>query len=311
MEENQEALTKEAAPHAEAIAEHAVEHKASDPMEHILDSVLFGIDQNGQLVGHPYNEEGEAVVGYAPRMIGPVPLEFTKHMADVAGVALLVFIGAMVVSRAILRGLKENKAPQGKLTNLFEALIVFVRDEVVIPVGGHHVGHYTPLFLTYFMFILLANFVGMIPMAGAATGNIAVTLAMGGSIYVLIWILGIVNQGPINYLIHMVPSGTPWWMWPLMFLLELLGPVIKCFVLCVRLFANMIAGHLIIGNVLALGAFGPGAALPTGIAVMMLALGVPLVLGISILELLVSLIQAYVFTLLAVVFIGAAVHPEH
>ena len=290
----------------------ATEHEAPNPMEHIQDSVLFALDKNGNWVSRPpHGKEGHPVAGYEPKMIGPIPLEFTKHMADVAGVAVIFFIAAMLVTRAILRGLQENKAPQGKLANLAEVLIVFVRDEIVVPVGGKHLGHYTPLFLTYFLFILLANLVGMIPEVGSATGNIAVTLAMGGSIYVLVWVLGIAHQGFVTFLRNMVPPGTPWWMWPLMFVLELMGPLIKCFVLCVRLFANMIAGHLIISNVLALGAVGPGGMMPWAIAGIMLALGIPLVLGISILEVLVALIQAYVFTLLAVVFIGAAVHPEH
>jgi F-type H+-transporting ATPase subunit a len=95
-----------------------------------------------------------------------------------------------------------------------------------------------------------------------------------------------------------VPHGVPWWLWPLMFVLELAGPIIKCFVLSVRLFANMIAGHLVITQLLALG------------GVLML-LGVPLALGVSMLELMVCVLQAYVFTLLAVIFIGSAVHPEH
>ena len=100
-------------------------------------------------------------------------------------------------------------------------------------------------------------------------------------------------------------------MWPLMFFLELIGPIIKCFVLCVRLFANMIAGHLVISNVLALGVIGKKAMMPVGLAAISLAVGVPLAVGISGLEVLVCFIQAYVFTMLAVMFVGAAIHPEH
>ena len=122
---------------------------------------------------------------------------------------------------------------------------------------------------------------------GSVTGNFSVTLVMGSSIYLLIWILGMANQGPLNFILHLVPPGTPWWMWPLMFVLELMGPMIKCFVLSVRLFANMIAGHLIISQLLGLGAISSA----------LLLLGVPLALGVSVLEILVCLIQAYVFTL--------------
>jgi F-type H+-transporting ATPase subunit a len=206
------------------------------------------------------------------------------------------------MARKVLHGLHAGKAPEGKLANAVEAIVVFVRDELVVPQGGHHLGHYTPLFILYFLLILTCNFLGLTPdvwnMWGTATGNFGVTAALGITVYALIWILGIKNQGLGHYLMNLVPKGVPWWLWPAIFLLELLGPIIKCFVLGVRLFANMIAGHLIISQLLALG------------GVLML-LGVPLALGVSVLELLVCVLQAYVFTLLAVIFIGAAVHPDH
>lgn len=281
--------------------EHEAHEAAKDPMEHILDKVLIGYSKDGKVVSHPYDEEGHAIAGYAPAKVGPFKLEFTKHMAGLAICAVLFFAIVMIVSKRVLAAMQDNRAPRGPLANMVEALIMFVRDEIVEPTGGHHLAHYTPLFLNYFFFLLICNFMGMIPEFGGVTGNVSVTLMMGGSIYALVWILGMYNQGPINYIVHLVPPGTPFWMWPLMFVLEIFGPIIKCFVLCVRLFANMIAGHLIIGNLLGLGAIS-GA---------LLLLGVPLALGVSLLEILVCLIQAYVFTLLAVAFIGSAVHPEH
>jgi F-type H+-transporting ATPase subunit a len=296
--------------HGEAAAGHGG-GGGQDPTHHIRDKVLFGVNaQTGAIQWKPYDQHGAALAGYQPKSIGPMKLEFTKHMLDVGIVAALFLVVSLLVARRVLAGLRENRAPHGALANLVESVIVYVRDEIVAPVGGHHLAHYTPLFLTYFFFILLANLMGMIPEFGSATGNIGVTAGLALSVYALIWILGMWNQGPLNFVLHMVPPGTPWWMWPLMFVLEIMGPVIKCFVLCVRLFANMIAGHLIVGTVLTLSSFGTGL-MPAGITAMLLVLGVPLVLGISILEALVALIQAYVFTLLAVVFIGAAVHPEH
>lgn len=291
----------EGAGHAEH-AEHGEHEAPADPMHHILDKVLVGYSKDGRLVSRPYDEHGHvAVAGYEPAAIGPIKFEFTKHMLGLTIVAAIFFVIVVTVARRVLAGLHANRAPSGPLANVVEALILFVRDEIVEPVGGHHLAHYTPLFLNYFFFLLLCNFMGMIPEFGGVTGNFGVTLMMGGSIYVLIWVLGMINQGPINYIVHLVPPGTPLWMWPLMFVLEILGPIIKCFVLSVRLFANMIAGHLIVSQLLGLGAVS-GA---------LLFVGVPLALGVSVLEILVCLIQAYVFTLLAVVFIGAAVHPEH
>ena len=304
-EEHETSRAHETEPHEENESSHG-----SDPMEHILDKPLFGVDATtGALMWIRTDEEGRALSGYSPKMVGPVKLEFTKHMAGLTIVAVIFFVLATTVAKNVMAGLKTNKAPKGAFTNAFEAIVLYIRDEIVEPVGGHHLALYTPLFLTYFIFILICNLMGMIPEFGGVTGNSAVTLAMGGSIYMLVWVLGMYNQGPVNFLLHLVPPGTPWWMWPLMFVLELIGPFIKCFVLCVRLFANMIAGHLIVGTVLGLGAFG--SALPTGLAILMLGIGVPLALGISALEILVCFLQAYVFTLLAVVFIGAAVHPEH
>lgn len=274
-----------------------------DPMEHIKDEPIFGIDKaTGSIVFKP-----KEVPNYRPTVLFengwmPLKMEFSKHMASFTFAALLILVVALIVSRRVLAHLKAGRAPQGPLANLVEATIVFVRDEMVEPMGGHHLGHYTPLFILYFILIATCNYLGLVPDAfhlwGTATGNYSITLGLALTVYALIWILGIANQGPVNFIIHLVPPGTPWWLWPAMLLLELLGPIIKCFVLSVRLFANMIAGHLIVGQMLALG------------GVLMLV-GVPLALGVSLMELLVCVLQAYVFTLLACSFIGSAVHPEH
>ncbi|MCZ7646382.1 MAG: F0F1 ATP synthase subunit A [Planctomycetota bacterium] len=295
------------AGHAEGAHDHGEEH-GSDPMHHIKDLVYLGLAKDGSIRWKPYHH-GVAVQGYEPAYAGPLKLEFTKHMFNLGVIALVTFLVCTVVAQRVIRGLKANEAPKGPLANAVEALLVYVRDEVVEPIGGHHLAHYTPLFLTYFFFILIGNLMGMIPEFGGATGNINVTIALAGSVYACVWVLGMANQGVVGYVKHLVPPGTPIPMVPLMFVLELMGPLIKCFVLCVRLFANMIAGHLIVSNVLALGAFG--GLLPSMIAGVMLLFGIPLALGISILEILVCFIQAYVFTLLAVIFVGAAVHPEH
>jgi F-type H+-transporting ATPase subunit a len=241
--------------------------------------------------------------------VGSYRLEVTRSMQDVTVVALLIGVVVIAVARRVIRNVHADQAPRGALANAVEAALVFLRDEVVVPVGGHHMAHYTPLFLTYFLFILIGNLAGMIPVLfKGPTANIGVTAALGGSVFVILTLLGIWKQGPVAYLIHMVPPGTPWWLWPLMFVLEFMGPVIKCFVLCIRLFANMIAGHLVLSNILGLGVFKTGA---VGMAVMGLAIGLPLAIGVSFLELLVCAIQAYVFTMLSVIFVGAAVHPSH
>jgi F-type H+-transporting ATPase subunit a len=303
---------------AEGAGEHGHEHAehegAPNPEHHIRDQALVGIDaKTGAIVWHPRDHEGNPVAGYTPNVLLKIKdsefrLEFTKHMLGMTVVATLIVVMGIVVAKRVLAGLHGNKAPKGALANAVEGVVVFVRDEMVEPMGGHHLGHYTPIFITYFILILLCNLVGLIPGVGTATGNFSITLGLAISVYGMIWILGMYNQGPINFVVHLVPPGTPWWLWPLMFALELLGPIIKCFVLSIRLFANMIAGHLIIGNILNLGIIG---LVPLSTSIIMLGIGVPLSLGLSLLEVMVCFIQAFVFTLLSVIFIGAAVHPEH
>lgn len=285
------------------------EHK-EDPMHHIKDKVMLGLSTDGRVIWKPYGDHGHLEhPSYVAKTVGPVKLEFTKHMAGVTFVALIMFLVITAVARRVVHSMHKDRATEGVLGNMVEALVMFVRDELVKPIGGHHLEPYTPLFLTYFFFILSCNLAGMIPEFGGTTGNTAVTVCLGGSVWLILTLLGMYKQGPVHYFMHLVPPGTPLPMWPLMFLLEFLGPIIKCFVLCVRLFANMIAGHLVISNILALGAVG--GKLASGMAVAMIFVGVPLALGISMLEVLVCFIQAYVFTMLSIIFVGAAVHPEH
>jgi F-type H+-transporting ATPase subunit a len=283
----------------------------TDPLHHIKDYTVCAIARDGRVISgaEAYDSHGSPAAGYQPAMLGPFKLEFTRVMQDVTVVAVLLTLVTILVAKRVVASVKADQAPKGRLANLVESLLCFVRDEIVIPIGGHHLAHYTPLFLTYFFFILVGNLVGMIPwLFKGPTANIAVTAALGGSVFVILTLLGLYNQGPVKYFLHLVPPGTPWWLWPLMFVLEFTGPLIKSFVLCIRLFANMIAGHLVVSNVLGLGVFKTGA---TGMAVMGLAVGMPLALGVNFLEIMVCFIQAYVFTMLSVIFVGAAVHPEH
>jgi F-type H+-transporting ATPase subunit a len=234
-------------------------------------------------------------------------------MWDVTLAATVLTVVLIFVTRRVVRALPLDQAPKGRLANAVEAVLQYIQNEVIIPAGGKHIAPYTPIFLTYFFFILTSNLLGMIPEVGTGTANIGVTMALGGSIYLLVLGLGMWNQGPVKYWVNLVPHGTPLALAPLMLFLEIISPIVKCFVLCVRLFANMMAGHVIISNVLVLGAFGKGAmlgAFPVLVGTMLL-FGVPLAVGVSLLEILVCFLQAYVFTMLSVIFVAAAVHPEH
>jgi len=204
-----------------------------------------------------------------------------------------------------------NSAPKG-FQCLMEMVILFIRDEIAIPlIGSHKYQKYFPYLLTLFFFILINNLMGLIPIfpGGAnVTGNIAVTLILA-----LITFLIVTFSSNKNYWTHIFnPPGAPWWLKipiPILPLIELVGVFTKPFVLMIRLFANIIAGHIVILGFLGL-IFIFGAMTPiVGFLVSPLSLFFYLFMGL--LELLVAFIQAFVFTLLTALYIGMALEEEH
>lgn len=189
-----------------------------------------------------------------------------------------------------------------------EGIVVFIRDGILIPNMGEEGHKFTPYFCTLFIFILIANIGGMIPYGRSATGNISVTAGLALSTFLLINLTGILMQGPIGYLKTFIPHGTPWWLIPLVFPLEVIGLLTKTMALCIRLFANMIAGHIIlislIGMIFIFGAMSPYIGLGVSLPVAGMSL------FINVLEILVVFIQAYVFTMLTAIFTGAVIHPH-
>jgi len=210
---------------------------------------------------------------------------------------LAVFIP---LSFKIKQGMFGSKS---RWVNLWETLISFVHDEIVEPnFHGKAAQKATPYFLTLFFFILFANFFGLIPGSSTATANLAVTAALAMCTLVGIFAVGIAKQGPMWLLKGFVPGGIPVLLYPLMWVLELAGLFIKPFALMIRLFANMTAGHIIITLLLYF-------------IIMFQAfwVGIPSIAGslmIYLLELLVALIQAYIFTMLSSMFIGESMHSH-
>jgi len=196
---------------------------------------------------------------------------------------------------------KKNIVPKG-FGNFIEMIVIFLRDEIVIPTMGEGGQKLLPFFSTMFLFILTCNLLGLVPFMTTATGNVSITAGLAIITFVMIQILGIKNNGFIGYFKSMVPSGIPIFVLPVMIIVEFLGMLTKPFALCIRLFANMTAGHVVIlaliGLIFSLG-YG---ATPVSIS---------FALFIEVLEILVSLLQAYIFTILSALFIGMAVHPEH
>ena len=216
----------------------------------------------------------------------------------------VAMIMCMVVFIPLARVIKKNAmGSKSRWVNVWEALIGFVHDDIVEPnFHGKSVKTAMPYFSTVFFFILFANIFGLIPGFSTATGNLAVTAGLALCTLVGIIGVGIIKQGPIWLVKGFVPGGVPMFLFPLLWVLELVGMMIKPFALTIRLFANMTAGHVVIIIFLYL--------------VMMfqnLWVGVGSVAGslmIYLLELLVAFIQAYIFASLSAMFIGESMHAH-
>ncbi|MFA6030048.1 MAG: F0F1 ATP synthase subunit A [Elusimicrobiota bacterium] len=231
---------------------------------------------------------------------GGVRFALTKHLLMLWGAGGLLLLLAL-----LSRG---SSRPARLLRGALEATVLFIRDGVVDPVLGHAGRPYLHYFATLFLFILFCNLGGLIPYGATATGNVAVTAALASCTFGLILLAGTRAQGLGGFLVHLVPGGLPWPLIPFMFVIEALGLVTKCFALTIRLFANMIAGHIValgffslIFTFAAAGKWAGLAAAPFSVA---------LVVFVYLLEVLVCTLQAYIFTMLTAVFVSGALHPH-
>ena len=225
-----------------------------------------------------------------------IDLSITRHVV-VMWVANAILIGLLLSAFR-----KATVVPSG-VANFFETIAVFLRDEVVDPIMGHHGRKFLPFLLTIFFFILSCNLFGLVPYSATATGNINVTAGLAICTFFVMLGAGIVNNGFFGYFKSLIPTGVPGWLLFILVPVELISLFVKPFALCVRLFANMTGGHVAILVFL-------------GLIVILqsewVALGsVPFAAAIYLLEVFVSFVQAFVFTLLSTVFIGMAAHPDH
>lgn len=231
---------------------------------------------------------------------------------------LLAALVTLFVIRLALRGYR-GRVPSG-LAAFVEMLVVFVRDEIADKNIGHDGRRFTPLLLSFFFFILFAALLGLVPlpayedghwsmMGVVSTGNIAVTLGLAFISFLAQQYAGIVNYGVVGHFKNIVPPGLPVWLLPIMIPIEILSMFTKPFALMIRLFANMLAGHMVITALLLLIPLMAAISTAFGVAVIPISLG--LALFIMLLEILVAFIQAYIFTLLTAIFIGMYAHPAH
>ncbi|HVP19399.1 MAG TPA: F0F1 ATP synthase subunit A [Spirochaetia bacterium] len=239
----------------------------------------------------------------------PVAISITKHFILMTAVGLLVLASMFYLAHK----LKDPFRTPTRLQSLFEALLQFMREQVYEPVLGPEGRRFHLLCFTLFLFILYANLLGMIPpfaaikppgeseavwVGGAVTGNLATTLALGLITFVVFNVSGMRTKGPFGYWRRLAPEGTPGWMLPFTLLFELVGILSKTIALVMRLFANMIGGHVALLLILLLIlkfqtlAIGP--------------IAVVVDLAIMALELFVAVLQAYIFSFLSALFIGIA-----
>ncbi|ANM29166.1 hypothetical protein ABI59_05490 [Acidobacteria bacterium Mor1] len=227
-----------------------------------------------------------------PTVFG-IDLSITKHvfiMWVVSALLLFFLIGAARKSGQLV--------PRG-MRNAIEVVILFIRDEVARRAIGAKGDGYLPYLLTTFFFIWFCNLIGLIPGSTTATGNVSVTAALAIISFLVVQAAGIKAHGVIGHFKHLLPGGLPLWLVPVMLVVEVLGMFVKPFALCIRLFANMLAGHLVILAFISLIFILGAVALP---------LSIPLALFIYCLELLVATVQAYIFTMLTATFVGMSIH---
>ncbi len=319
------------------LQEHGQEHGAA---------AAHGADQSGEhaagafdagktIIEHVANSGLDHPLIHLPTVAG-IDFSVTKHVFMLWLVAASAFLLVTLTVRRYLA--KDRLVPSGFM-GVIEFLVEFVRDSIAKPnVGRKWVNTWTPLLLTLFVFIFGANLIGLIPVfdvlgllnhyvlhadhdsflakvihgGTTATANFNVTAALATITFFAIIVAGTLAHGFVKHWMNLVPHGLAWPIYILLIPIEVMGLFVKPFALTMRLAANMTGGHIAILAILSFVFLftemfkSAGAGIAAG-----LIASVPLALGISALEIIVVLVQAYVFTLLTAVFIGMAIHVHH
>jgi F-type H+-transporting ATPase subunit a len=303
--------------------------------EHATHAAGEGFNAGETIIEHVSNSPIDHPLIHLPKIFG-IDFSVTKHVFMLWLVAGFVFLLVTTIVRTYLKS--GRQVPTGPM-NALEAVVTYVRDEIVQPnVGKKWVNTWTPLILTFFIFILCANAIGLFPLfeivglldryvlhtgpnsflkqvihgGTTATANFNVTAALATITFGAIIVAGSKAHGFVKHWMNLVPHGLAWPIYILLIPIEVMGLFVRPFALTMRLAANMTGGHIAILAILSFvflfaQMFGSSLA---GVGVG-LAVSVPLAVGISTLEIIVVLVQAYVFTLLSAVFIGMAIHVHH
>ena len=302
---------------------------------HTSNSVMEQVGPN--IIHHVSNSDISHPIIHLPTLYG-INFSVTKHVFMLWLVTILIGIAVIIPVRRFLAG--GRPVPTGWM-NALETIVQFIRDSIVKPnVGPKWVMTWTPLVLTFFFFILFANGIGMIPIfdvLGAfnrfllgvpasdshnvvngilhggvtVTGNFNVTAGLATITFFSIIIAGALAHGFLNHWKNLVPHGLAWPVYIILIPIEIMGLFVKPFALTMRLAANMTGGHIALLALLSLMAiFGEmfhSTAAGLGVAIV----AIPIAVAISALEIIVVLVQAYVFTLLTAVFVGMAINVHH
>lgn len=314
------------AQHTEEV-QHAGDHGAAAAGEfNAGETVIEHVANSG--LDHPIVHIGE---------FGGIDFSVTKHVMMLWLVAGFLFLVVTLATRAYLK--QDRRVPSGFM-NALEWLVQWTRDAIVLPnIGAKYVHTWTPMILTLLLFIFVSNAVGLIPMfevlglidrfvlqnshdseslinsvlhgGTTATANFNVTAALATITFFSIIIAGTVAHGFFSHWKNLVPSGLAWPVYILLIPIEIMGMLVKPFALTARLAANMAGGHIAILSILSLvfmfnQSSGPAVGMGVGFSV-----ALPLAVGISALEVIVVMVQAYVFALLSSVFIGMAINVHH
>lgn len=280
-----------AVPETEAALQAAAHaEKGFDPgtliMHHIIDQ---------QAVEIPFGPTYQLPTLHLPGLGWDISITRSVVMMWIASAVLLV-VSLVVAWRS------REPVPRG-MASLLEIFILYVRDEVARKVIPRNADRYVGFLLTTFFFILSCNLLGLVPGMASATSAISVTATLAIISFLMTQSAGMRQYGVVGHFRNLVPHGLPVWLLPIMIVVEALGMFSRPFALCIRLFANMTAGHVIIISLISIIFIFE--------SVWMALVSVPFVLFIDVLEILVALIQAFIFTMLTALFIGMAVHPAH
>jgi F-type H+-transporting ATPase subunit a len=250
----------------------------------------------------------------------PPRFELQIHLPTIFGIPITRFMVMEIIAAAlvilvmvpVVRHIAAGHVSRGKLTNMIEAMLLFIRDDVARPaIGGHGADRFLPFLWTIFFFVLFNNLLGMIPGFASATGNINVTAALALMTLITVIAAGVRELGFVGYWVGIVPHlDVPAllkpFLWGLMFFIEVAGLLIRHTVLAVRLFANMFAGHVVLAVILGFILM----AWHSVVIWLVAPASIGGVICLSLLELFVAFLQAYIFVFLAALFIGTAVHPH-